>query len=154
MKYSTKKAIRTWFFRILLLGFLGVQIFQIDKTNPKVNPPDEFFSIVQAKTGTSRLLRDACYDCHSNETVYPWYTYVVPLGQWIKGHVVNGRKKVNFSTWGKYSVEERNKMLAESAEEVREGHMPIMLYTWVHQKAKLPDARRKKLADWLESLKQ
>lgn len=154
MRYSTKKTIRTWIFSILLLGVLALQTFQVDKTNPKVNPPDKFSSIEKTKSNYARTLRAACYDCHSNETVYPMYTYVVPVGQWIKGHVVNGRKKVNFSTWGKYTQEERNEMLKESAEEIKEGHMPILFYTWLHKKAKLTDNNRKRLAEWLESLRK
>ena len=98
------------------------------------------------------MLRSACYDCHSNSTIYPWYTKVQPLGWWIKGHVRNGRKKLNFSEWTTLDEERKSHKLSECVEEIEERHMPLKSYTWLHPLAKMDDQDRERLAAWLGSL--
>lgn len=135
------------------LGVVGVlviaQFFQAGKTNPPVE--SDFIQATNPPPAVAQMLKDACYDCHSNETVYPWYTYIVPLGNWIKGHVNEGREHLNFSTWNAYSAEDKAEIFEESAEEVAEGKMPLGSYTWTHSKARLSDSQKKEFAEWFNS---
>lgn len=83
---------------------------------------------------TEELARRACFDCHSNETNWPWYTNIAPLSWWIDGNVREGRRELNFSEWGT-----KNQEGHEAAETVRKGSMPPVDYTWLHPAARLTD---------------
>lgn len=97
-----KKALKYIGFSLLGIIFLA-QFFQISKTNPEIVAEKDFITMTQPDDDIKKILKAACYDCHSHETRYPWYTYIVPLNYWIKNHIDNGRKKLNFSTWGDYT---------------------------------------------------
>lgn len=137
----------------ILYGVLGAlalaQLVQITKTNPAVE--SDFIAQTNAPADVAKMLREACYDCHSNETKFPWYTYINPVGWWVGHHIDEGREHLNFSTWAKYDAKAQAHKLEECAEEVAEGKMPLKSYTWAHGEAKLTDAQKKQLAEWFES---
>ncbi|PHN07555.1 heme-binding domain-containing protein [Flavilitoribacter nigricans] len=143
--------------KTILLGIIGlllvIQLFQIDKTNPPVRTEEDFIQIKQPPTNVENTLRTACYDCHSHETAYPWYTSVAPISWWIRHHINEGREHLNFSTWAQYDAERQAHKLEECEEETREGEMPLDSYTWVHREAQLSDTQRQQLADWFASLR-
>ncbi len=107
------------------------------------NPPAEVLTI----------LRNACYDCHSDETKYPWYSQVAPVSWWLANHVQEGREHLNFSKFGLLSAEERAEAMHESAETVQEGEMPLASYTWfgLHPEANLTAAQRNTLIAWFNA---
>jgi hypothetical protein len=78
------------------------------------------------------ILENKCYDCHSNQTVYPWYANVAPVSLWIDGHIVEGREHFDVSIWASYDVEKKDHKLEEFIEEVEEDKMPLPSYTWIH----------------------
>jgi hypothetical protein len=95
------------------------------------------------------VLRRACFDCHSNETVWPPQAYVAPLS-WLVAHDVNeGREELNFSDWGPKVEEKAAKKLAK---EVREGDMPPFLYVVAHPGAKLTNDEKALLGNWAQGL--
>jgi hypothetical protein len=127
------------FFVVLLL----MQAIQIDKTNPVIDKSLE----IQAPKKVKVLLKNACYDCHSNETVWPWYSSIAP-GSWIiEGHVVDGRKALDFSTWANYTKEEKKKKLKEIYRTVY-AVMPLASYTWIHKEANLTKEQRELIREW------
>lgn len=142
-------------FKRLLLVLLGVfvvlQFFRIDKTNPPVVKEQDFIAITAPPDNIETILRAACYDCHSNETRYPWYSNVAPVSWWLKHHVDEGREHLNFSAWGTFPLKKQDHKLDECAEEVEEGEMPMSSYTITHGDAKLSDAQKKELAQWFKS---
>lgn len=87
-------------------------------------------------------------DCHSNNTVWPWYSYVAPTSWLVERDVLIGRDRMNFSNWDGYSAQKRQKLLAEIASAVKNGEMPLRQYTWIHREAKLSDAERDILYKW------
>ncbi|MBI2518063.1 MAG: heme-binding domain-containing protein [Opitutae bacterium] len=95
------------------------------------------------------VLAKACYDCHSNQTRYPWYAEVQPVGWWLAWHVNDGKKHLNFSEFGSYAAKRQAKKLKEVAEEVADNGMPLPSYTWTHRDAVLTDAEKKLLTDWV-----
>ncbi len=126
-----------------LLGlFLLVQLIPV----PRVNPPVE--SDVAAPPEVASVLRRACYDCHSNETAWPWYSRVAPVSWLVAKDVREGREALNYSTWGRYSREERAEKLEETWEDVAEGEMPLRVYTLAHPGARLTGADRQALRAW------
>ena len=136
----------------LLVIFVLMQFYRIDKTNPPVNPAEDFITIENPPTSIVSILKDACYDCHSHETKYPWYTNIMPFSQWIKGHIDHGRKKLNFSKWGTYAASKKEHKLEECTEFVVETKMPLTSYLIAHPEARISKAQRKELADWCLNL--
>ena len=138
--------------RYVLFGLLGIlvimQFFRIDKTNPPVDASKDFIALEQPPQEVVSLLKAACYDCHSHETAYPWYTNIAPVSWWIKDHIDHGRDELNFSEWGDYSRKRKHHKLEEMAEEVEEGHMPMPSYTWGHAEARLSEDQKETLEDW------
>jgi hypothetical protein len=98
-------------------------------------------------SSTTRALADrACFDCHSNQTRWPWYSHVAPMSWLVQNHVDEGRHELNFSEWG------RNSEADEAAETVRSGEMPPKSYLLLHPEARLTDAEREQLARGLDAL--
>ena len=122
---------------LLLGGLLGACI----PDNPAVTR-----EIRWADAETEALARRACYDCHSNETDWPWYTRVPGVGAMVKGDVRRAREHMNFSTW-----DQENKDAEDAPEEVLEGEMPLPLYIKHHEEADLTDAERAALAEGLRA---
>ncbi|MDX2284257.1 MAG: heme-binding domain-containing protein [Bacteroidia bacterium] len=134
----------------ILLGLLLVlQLFQIPKTNPAAPPEQGLEAAMQPPADVMTALRAACYDCHSNETKYPWYTYVNPPGWIVGNHIREGREALNFSVFASYSAEDRAELLEESAEMLAEGEMPLQDYLWMHPEARLSSAQRSAVLSWL-----
>ncbi len=99
------------------------------------------------------ILKESCYDCHSNNTRYPWYANVQPVGWWLQSHVNEGKKELNFSEIGTYS-EKRSKHKFEEIEEmVKEGEMPLKSYLLIHKNAALTTEQAKLVTDWAATLK-
>ncbi|MCK9482359.1 MAG: heme-binding domain-containing protein [Bacteroidia bacterium] len=99
-----------------------------------------------------KLLRTSCYDCHSNNTVYPWYSNVQPVALWLDDHIRDGKKHLNFDEFNTYSAERKQKKFKEIAEEIEEGEMPMTSYTLIHKNAKLSTADKKLLVDWTKEM--
>jgi len=124
---------------------LLAQAVRFEQANPPVSadiaPPPEI----------AKLLWRACYDCHSNETRWPWYAEVAPVS-WLVAHdVAEGRKELNLSTWDAYETKKRRRKLKESAAEIAEGEMPPWYYKLVHGEARLTEAELATLRQWFES---
>ena len=97
------------------------------------------------------LLKTSCYSCHSNETKYPWYSYVAP-SSWLVAHDVSeAREELNFSMWLDYDTSKMLSKLDDMTSEVGEGHMPLPIYTLMHPSAKLNDAQRELIVAWAEA---
>lgn len=94
------------------------------------------------------MLNQACYDCHSNHTDYPWYNNVAPVSFWLAYHVKDGKKQLNFSDWQNYTEEKKAYMLEEVIEMVLEGKMPLKKYTWLHEEARLTEKQRDEIGEW------
>jgi hypothetical protein len=130
--------------RYLALGLLitaaGIQFvpYGRDHTNPPVTQEPRWNS-----GETRQLAVRACYDCHSNETVWPWYSHVAPVSWLVQRDVDRGRKKMNFSEWDRPQDEGD-----DSARKVRKGSMPPWYYPW----AQLSSAERSALIEELEAI--
>lgn len=135
-----------------LIALVVIQFISIDKANPKVNEMEDFISNTRPPAKVADMIRNACYDCHSHETTYPWYTNVQPVAWWIKGHIKEGKKHLNYSEWASYSEDKQTHKIEESIEEIESNHMPLKSYTWTHSKAKLSHRDREEMIQWLKSL--
>ena len=140
---------------VLLLIFIVIQLIPVDRSVPDYDPAQDFLAQVNADQEIATLIRNACYDCHSYETEYPWYAYVAPVSKWIQGHIDHGRDECNFSLWGTFDAKRKDHKLEECAELVSEGSMPLSSYTnlGMHPEARLTDTQRTMLAEWFEGLR-
>ena len=128
------------------LVFVGLvaaaQLVPVERTNPSVT------SDVPAPPEVKALLRRACYNCHSHETVWPWYSAVAPVS-WLVGHdVQEGRDELDFSAWDAYRPQKKIKKLKKSAEEIAEAEMPPWYYRVMHPESRLAAADQERLRAW------
>jgi hypothetical protein len=137
-----------WLLLGVLVAVVAIQLVPVDLSNPPVETE------VPAPANVRAVLRRACYDCHSNETVWPWYGEVAPFS-WLLAHDVHeGRKELNLSRWNQYSTKQQVKKLKESWEEVAEGEMPPWFYLPVHRDAVLSAQDRVLLRMWALTVSQ
>ncbi|PBQ30786.1 cytochrome C [Sphingobacteriaceae bacterium] len=137
----------------LLLLLVIAQFFRIDKSNKLTPPEKDVLVITKPGAEISSILKESCYDCHSNEVTYPWYTNIAPVSWWIKHHVNEGTHHLNFSEWGNYSSRKADHKLEECVEMVEEDEMPMGSYTLMHGKATLTKQQRELLVKWFTSLR-
>ena len=137
--------------RVVLISCIGgLVIAQVAPIPPAENPP--VGQEVPANVEVRGILRTSCYDCHSNETNWPWYSHVVPSKWFVRKHVVEGRRQLNFSTWGQYSPERAANKMEEVVERIEEGAMPMSSYLRLHGEAVLSKAQQQALLDWARGL--
>ncbi len=129
----------------LAVALVLAQFVPVDRTNPPVE------TRVDAPAEVVAVLERACYDCHSNETVWPAYSRIAPISWFVADHVHEGREDVNYSTWGRYTGEKLAELLEETWEEVEEGEMPPKSYLLLHSDAQLSDADRALVRSWAGS---
>lgn len=135
-----------------LILFILAQFFQIDKTNPPVQKPIEFATVNTTPNGVQKILKASCYDCHSFETNYPWYSYIVPLSYWMKNHIDEARHELNFSEWGTYDAKKKAKKIEECIEMITEFEMPPTYYTLMHSGSALNESESKTLIAYFKGL--
>ncbi|WP_026898122.1 heme-binding domain-containing protein [Daejeonella oryzae] len=136
----------------ILIGVLAI-IILIQFIRPAKNisvaaTPNDIFEHYQAPDTLKQLIKTACYDCHSNNTVYPWYSNIQPVAWWLNDHVEEGKSKLNFSEFATYTAKKGDHKLEEVMEEVKEGNMPLKSYTLIHTKTKLNTSQREAIVQW------
>ncbi len=131
----------------LVVG-LAVQLHRPARTNPPVDPGRTVAATASIPAEVSSILRRSCFDCHSNETRWPWYSAIVPMSWAVAGHVTEGRETMNFSEWGAYPPRKRVAMLEKMCDEVREKKMPLPSYLILHSEARLAEADWQAICDW------
>ena len=135
----------------LVIILILIQFKQINKTNPVYNEAEDFITMTQAPTEIATLIKDACYDCHSHQSKYPWYSNIAPISWAIEHHIEEGREHLNFSKWASYDTKKADHKLEECVEEVEEGEMPMKPYVAIHSEAKMSKKQQKALVNWFES---
>lgn len=126
----------------VVIALVGIQFIPVNRSNPPVEEE------VPASLEVKAMLKRACYDCHSNETIWPGYSQVAPVSWLLAWDVGEGREELNFSTWNRYSQKKRGKIMKEIWEEVQEGEMPPWFYLPLHPDARLSDSDRSLLRAW------
>jgi hypothetical protein len=138
-----------------LLLALGIILLAIQFYRPDISVPagfEEGNDILTIYPDASPLLKTTCYDCHSYESKLPWYANFNPPGIFVRNHIRDGRKHLNFSTFQSLSLEKRIHKLEECIEEVEKENMPIQNYTWLHPEAQLTPEQRKELVSWFRQI--
>jgi hypothetical protein len=100
------------------------------------------------------ILKRSCYDCHSNNTSYPWYNRVQPIAWWLNNHVTEGKRELNFSEFASYPLKKQARKLKNTVKEIKEGDMPLNSYLWIHIDAALDQGQKNILVYWADSLQR
>ena len=140
---------RQWFkysFLVLILAVIGIQFVPVNRMNPPVTGE------IEAPEKVMAILYRSCYDCHSNKTVWPWYSYVAPASWLVADDVHEGRKHMNFSEWNTYNTKRRNHKIKECGELVEEGEMPLWFYLPLHPEAELLPEDIETIVAWSKSV--
>lgn len=138
-----KKLLKIVFFA-LLAAFLAAQFVRAERTNPPVDPSLEY----RAPAHIQPILDRACMDCHSNRTRWPWYSNITPASFFLVDHVNEGREELSFSELRGYSPKKAAHKFEEICGEVKQGHMPMPEYLWLHRSAKLSPDEKQALCVW------
>ncbi len=134
------------------VAFFAIQLIPIDRENKPVDKNNNFTDIYKTPQDVRSLLKNACYDCHSNETVYPNYAYIAPISWAVKDHINGGREYLNFSEWGTYNKDIKQNAIQKSIETIRSKRMPLPSYINYHPKANLTTSQRKILENYFLSI--
>ena len=133
---------------VIVVGFLVMQLFRIDKTAPPVVEAETLESAVTVPDNIRSILERSCNDCHSNKTRYPWYSNVAPMSWFLASHIDDGRRQLNFSIFNTYTATKKVKRLEDICDQVESKEMPLDSYLWIHWDAVLSDGDVKVLCDW------
>ncbi|MDC8006351.1 heme-binding domain-containing protein [Aureisphaera galaxeae] len=142
------KRIIKWILRIALLALIVIQFIRPEKNNGGYDSLSAFEAETKPSTQVVEILKTNCYDCHSDQTQYPWYAEIAPVSYWLDDHIRHGKGDFNMSDWESYSVKKKDHKLEEVIEEVKEGHMPLDSYTWIH--GDLSEEDKKALLLWAD----
>lgn len=132
--------------------FVVIQFVRIDKTNPVTPLENDFIELAKPNVEIAAILKTSCYDCHSNQSKYPWYSNVAPVSWFVKNHINEGREHFNFSEWNEYASVDRTNILHECAKAVEKGEMPMKPYVLMHSEAKLTDEQKADLVAFFRSI--
>ena len=136
----------------LLAIFIVAQFFGPEKNEGDIKSLETFITETNPSDEVHTILKQACFDCHSNVTKYPWYNSITPVNYWMDEHVRDGKKHLNFSDWSSYSLKKKEHKMDELHEEVEEKHMPLDSYTWMHGEAKLSQDQIDKVVAWAKQI--
>lgn len=134
----------------MAVGLTVIQFFRPSRTNPAELTDRAIQSHVPWQPEVSAVFERACRDCHSNRTVWPWYSNVAPVSWFVAGHVNQARSHLNVSEWSGYDSLERAAFLNKMCDFVRTGRMPLASYTWIHRNAVLAEMDVDVLCSWTQ----
>ncbi|WP_298312346.1 heme-binding domain-containing protein [uncultured Aquimarina sp.] len=137
---------------LFLLVVVIMQFIRPDKNESGYESVAYFENETKPTSQVKEILKNNCYDCHSDQTIYPWYAEIAPVSYWLDHHVEEGKEHFNMSDWEQYSDKKKDHKLDELIEEVEEGEMPLSSYTWIH--GDLEKEEMELLINWTKELRK
>ena len=137
---------------VLLVAFVGIQFIPTNRNHSEEVPPSDFMLVKNVPTEVKSILMISCYDCHSNNTHYPWYQKVQPVSWYLEGHIEDGKEELNFSDFGSYSDRMQKAKMRSIISQVEDGKMPLPSYTLLHPEAELTAEEKQLLVKWIEEM--
>jgi len=139
---------------LFLLGVLVImQFIRPEKNKQEGEAVNHISKAYLIPEDVSTVLKKACYDCHSNNTRYPWYANIQPVAWWLADHIKDAKEELNFSEFAAYNQRRQYRKMEEVIDEVKEGGMPLNSYTWIHKDARLTEEEKNKVMAWAESIR-
>ena len=134
---------------ILLIVFVGIQFIPTKRNQSTDVPITDFMTVNTVPQNVSNALKTSCYDCHSNNTSYPWYNKVQPVAWILENHIEEGKAELNFSEWDNYSKRRKKSKLKSIISQIEDDKMPLKSYTLIHKNANLSNNQKKEIIDWI-----
>lgn len=138
---------------VLIVILIAVQLIQPTRNKDGQVLSTDISKTVFVPANVQTVLQAACYDCHSNYTNYPCYTYVQPVGWILNNHIKNGKRELNFSDFGSYSERRQESKFKSIASQVHDGEMPLYSYTILHKNARLSTEKKALIISWAQKAK-
>ena len=138
---------------VLLVLLIAIQLIQPAHNENVQQLPTDIVATYKVPDSVFSVLKVACYDCHSNNTRYPWYSNIQPMAWMMASHISNGKNELNFSEFGGYSIRRQTSKFKSITDQVRDGVMPLWSYQLMHKDANLSDAEKKSIINWAQNLK-
>lgn len=138
---------------VLLVVFVGIQFVPTERNQSDIVPKTDFIAVSNPPDGIRILLKTSCYDCHSNNTNYPWYNKVQPVSWLLDRHIKKGKSELNFNEWDEYSDRRKNSKLKSIINQIKGDEMPLSSYTLIHKDAILSKTEKTLLIDYIKKLK-
>lgn len=139
---------------VLFVIFAGLQFVPRTYNQNDEIPPTDINNSMDVTEDVRQVLKTSCYDCHSNNTNYPWYHRIQPVAMFMEGHTTDGKEELNFSEFGDYSKRQQESKLKSIISQIRSDEMPLPSYTYIHWDAKLSDEQKKMLEDWIKEVEK
>jgi heme-binding protein len=139
---------------VFIVAIIVIQFFRPDRLHTDEITQDHIIRKMNVPDSALSILKRSCYDCHSNHTTWPWYSNISPVSWLVADDVKEGRKKMNFSEWGKLSQSKQVLRLESICEQIKEGEMPLPNYLIIHTNAVLTEHDKEILCQWSEKEKQ
>jgi hypothetical protein len=137
---------------ILLLAFVGIQFIPTTHNQSDIVPATDLMETYNVPEKVEVIFKTSCYDCHSNNTIYPWYNKIQPVSWIMEGHIKEGKSELDFSEFGSYSERRQKSKFKSILSQVKDGEMPLSSYTLMHREAKLSENEKKALEDWINKM--
>lgn len=137
----------------ILVGFVLIQLIRPEKNDSK-NDINHVSTIMPIPTEVEAILKTSCNDCHSNSTVYPWYSEVAPVSWYLASHVNDGKEHLNLSEWTAYNSYQKEHILNDFEEVLMSHEMPLKSYLILHKEAELSKDQYNVLIDWVKTIKE
>ncbi len=137
----------------LLILIIGIQFIRPARNEAAAIAANDISKFYHIPANVQNILQRACNDCHTNNTIYPWYTNIQPVGWWMQDHVNEGKRELNFSEFGTYAPKKQDHKMEEVIEMVEHNEMPLDSYTWMHGDAKLSEEEKTALIAWAKQIR-
>lgn len=140
---------------VLVGGIVLIQFFQPERNLGNVETENDLVTVTMVPDSLATILKNSCYDCHSNRTDYPWYSYISPVSWYLEKHIRKGKEELNMSDFGNLEKGLKIGVLADVCDVMESGSMPLKGYLVIHKSALVNEAEKKAICSWseLEALK-
>ncbi|MDG3582527.1 heme-binding domain-containing protein [Galbibacter pacificus] len=138
---------------VLLIAFVGIQFFPTERNQSEAEYASDFMEVNTVPPMVQNKIKVSCYDCHSNNTKYPWYNKVQPVAWFLEDHIEEGKNELNFNEWGDYSDRRKNSKLRSIISQIEDDEMPLDSYTFIHRDAKFSESEKKEILKYMTQLK-
>jgi hypothetical protein len=139
---------------VIIIGaatILGIQFIRPEHNVTQQATETDINQILPVPEQLKSILKRSCYDCHSNNTRYPWYAEVQPFGWWLARHIKEGKEELNFNEFGNYSPRKQQSKIKAIANSVEDRTMPLGSYTFIHPNAKLSATEKTMMITWMRN---
>ncbi|NOU37845.1 MAG: heme-binding domain-containing protein [Ferruginibacter sp.] len=140
-------------FLVFVIIFIAIQFYRPAKNIAEGNSINDITTKYTVPENVQAILKKSCYDCHSNNTAYPWYNNIQPVASFLANHVKEGKDELNFSEFATYKIGRQYRKLEEIKKEIEENEMPLSSYTLIHTDANLNELQKNTITNWVNILR-